>query len=370
MAARGFGSMANTLEVYSAEHSAPWMGPAHLAAPSETSLNESPPRAAAPRLETLDAARFIAIVGVVFVHTPESPILQRWVVAGTFGVPFYVFTALYLQVRGIHRNPQRSLLRYVWERIRQLYLPFLAWSVIYLVIRDAKHLLLTHEPPVALSPWMLISGTAHHLWFLPFLLFVCIVAAAINHVCQRSAVVRWAVVALSAVGGLLLATVERPDWLNYLDDYGDPYLFWWKALPSACWGIAVAWVLTLREDLWRRTAVPVIGGLLLVGTMALQVATGYTRIERTLGGLGLLLLATAPWRRVPFLLWMSWIGRRSYGIYLAHIVFIEGMQAVAHHLGFASSLALDVVTFASGLAGGLAVTVALQRTKRLAWLAA
>jgi peptidoglycan/LPS O-acetylase OafA/YrhL len=363
--------MTDGLDVCSTARPAPWVAkPYFPASPAQAERQpaELPLTAMAPRIGGLDAARFIAIVGVIFVHTPESSLFQRWLIAGTFGVPFYLFTALYLQVRTIHLDPHRSLLRYVWDRTRRLYVPFLAWSVIYLAARDAKHLLLTHEAVVGLSPWMLVAGTAHHLWFLPFLLFVCIAAAALNYVCERHLRLRWAVIALMGMGGLVLAIVKRPDWLNYVDGFSVAYLLWWKALPSACWGISVAWVLTLRNDLWQRIAVPAIGGALLIVMLGLQIADGYSRLDRTLSGLGLLLFATAAWR-VPLLSWMSWIGRRSYGIYLTHVLFIEGMQAIAHQCGFGSSVALDAVTFAAGLGGGLAATIALQRTKRFAWLA-
>src|SRR5262245_31367016 len=142
------------------------------------------------RIDTLDAARLVALIAIIFIHTVESPELRRVSLIGTFGVPFYLFAALYFQARSFRRNPHRPFHRYVADRIYRLYLPFLAWSAIYLVARDLKHLFIVRDGAVHASVPELWIGTAHHLWFLPLLLVVTIMTAALSRMCGESPTLR------------------------------------------------------------------------------------------------------------------------------------------------------------------------------------
>jgi len=112
---------------------------------------------ASARIGGLDAARFVAAVAICWLHSCDSPELRDSRVIGTFGVPFYVFAATFFLARGFWRDPQRLLTTYYASRFRRLYLPFLAWSAIYLLARDLKHFEFSAQPSVQPERWMLFS---------------------------------------------------------------------------------------------------------------------------------------------------------------------------------------------------------------------
>ncbi|MGH7178482.1 MAG: acyltransferase family protein [Tepidisphaeraceae bacterium] len=321
------------------------------------------------RLEGLDVARLIAIAAIVFVHSRQSPELDRWGVIGTFGVPFYVFASLYFQARAFNQNPNRPFFAYVVARFRRLYIPFLAWSVVYLVARDLKHLFIAGVPSVPIKVWQLWAGTSLQLWFLPLLLYAGLVGALLLQFFGTDPRARTVVIVVTAICGWFLATAPRPDWLNYVNqEEGVFFLQCWRALPSVCWGLSLGWLLGFRRNEYLITPLVATSGiLLLAGTVGDQLAHGYSRLYRTLSGLGLLLASLGPWHG-PAVSAAARLGRLSYGVYLAHSLLIEGLQSIANRFGVPHELWFDVATFAFGLGGSLALTWLLARSRRTAWL--
>ncbi|CAN5540379.1 hypothetical protein BH09PLA1_BH09PLA1_30820 [soil metagenome] len=321
------------------------------------------------RIATLDAARLVALIAIIFIHTVEAPSLQRISLIGTFGVPFYLFASLYFQARSIKRHPQRLLQQYIIERFQRLYIPFLAWTAIYLLARNAKHLLLVHDGQFSGSMSHLWTGGAHHLWFLPLLFVVTIFTAVLGRLSSQSETWRWRIIAISAMIGTILAVVPRPQWLNYAQ--GEEAVFYlqcWKALPSVFLGLSLAWWLAWDcEDLLFSHALGFAGMLLTIAMLANQIISGYSRIDRTLSGLGWLLAAMAAWRG-PWVNWMASVGRKSYGVYLAHVLVIEAVQTIAHRSGIGSSIGLDLFTISVGFSVALAITMAIARSSYTRWI--
>src|SRR5579884_1068324 len=86
------------------------------------------------RLISLDAARVIATLGVVWFHAVESTELHTSGVLGRFSVAFYTMAAMVFLVDSSYRR-RRPYLSYALDRVRRLYLPFLGWGAItYLAI--------------------------------------------------------------------------------------------------------------------------------------------------------------------------------------------------------------------------------------------
>jgi peptidoglycan/LPS O-acetylase OafA/YrhL len=338
---------------------------------ADATATDRVPARAEGRIDTLDAARLVAILAVVFLHSTETPALKRFDLVGTFAVPFYLFASLYFQARSLRRTaPSRNIAEYVVSRLKRLYLPFLAWTVIYLVARNAKHLFVSNAPPVAFEWHHLWTGSAHHLWFLPFLIIASLLSAFAARFSNTRPTLRRAIIAACALLGGILAVAPRPAWLNHIAGQ-EGYFFYqcWRALPSAFLGLALAWILSTADD-DDSLITPIVGlagALLTIGTVTDQLINGYSRLERTLSGLGWMLAALATWRG-PWVNWMARGGRNAYGIYLTHVLFIEGVQAVAHRAGFGSSVGLDAVTIAAGFGGGLLLTNLLSRSRRTAWL--
>ena len=57
---------------------------------------------------------------------------------------------------------------YSIARARRLLMPWLVWSVVYGGVKLAEALVEGQPLGSAFAPWMLLTGPAIHLWFLPF----------------------------------------------------------------------------------------------------------------------------------------------------------------------------------------------------------
>jgi fucose 4-O-acetylase-like acetyltransferase len=316
----------------------------------------------------MDAARFVAAVCVVFIHGVESHELAPFKLIGTFSVPFYLFAALYFQARSLRRSPELDFCTYAWRRVRRLYVPFLAWSAVYVVAINLKHVLLVHSGWSAPAFWELWAGPAEHLYFLPQLLIVTLLSAALHRAFGARRAARWAVITLALAAGAVMAVVPRPDWLNYVR--GEGYFFdqAWRSLPSALLGLGLAWALGSLRDAVVLNGLIGFGGAALTAAMVVtQIRYGYSRLERTLSGMGWMLAALAVWRG-PWVTWLAKAGRRSYGVYLSHVLVIQGVQAVAHWAGAPTSVGLDVVVIACGVVGAYAIATGLGRWRGTAWM--
>ena len=63
---------------------------------------------------------------------------------------------------------RQSFGAYAIARARGLLLPWLAWSAVYGGVKVAEAVVGGQPPGNAFAPWMLLTGPAIHLWFLPF----------------------------------------------------------------------------------------------------------------------------------------------------------------------------------------------------------
>ncbi len=308
-------------------------------------------------------------MGIVFIHSIETPQLLQLDYIGTFGVPFYLFASLYFQARSFRKNPHRRLDTYIQSRAMRLYLPFLAWSLIYLVARNLKHSVFTHLPPLQIELWRLWVGTTNHLWFLPMLMIVTIFTGILSRFFSPYPRLRWSIIVLSALMGTVLAIVPRPDWLNHVANAeGAFYYNCWKTLPSIFLGLSLAWWMAWQpRELLINPAIGFAGVLMTVMMIGNQIFSGYSRVDRTLSGLGWLIAALADWRGA-WVRWLARYGKHAYGIYLSHVLFIEGFQAVMHHRGYGSSVALDLATAGVSFVGAVLTTLLIARTPGLRWL--
>lgn len=322
------------------------------------------------RNENIDVIRLVAALGIVFVHAVRAPELEGYRNFFRFAVPFFLFASLYFQALSFRRKTDRTLPQYVVHRFRRLYLPFLAWSVIYIVARDIKRVTLLHLGPVALTPGLLWKGPEYHLYFLPLLLS-CSVAFALVHwaVLKRDPWWRWPLIGLAIVAGLAFALSPMPaSWDEIFDNPTYAYVWAWRALPAVCWAMAFAWFMTAGSRIYTVPRLVGFAGVLLAAGCSLYQLHEIKLIPRGLSGLGCLLLALIPWPASDILSLLARIGRYSYGIYLSHVLVVELVRAMAVHGHFSPSVTMDLVIFAVSFAGSVGLVCVLGRTRWLAWL--
>ncbi len=320
------------------------------------------------RLALLDATRLFAAIGIIWVHAAQSDIGLILYPIGTFGVPFYICVALLFMTRSLTRQPQASLKHYIGSRVTRVYVPFLAWTVVYLVLAEAKTMLA--ERHFELPPWsVLYAGGQQHLWFLPYLMVVTMLAAVLVRLLQHRSVLQKIIAATFAVAGLIICWIPEPTWIATRESFGDMEFFRYafRAIPSVCFGLALALATCMNGRLPRSNTMLAIGGaILFIGALLLQHDMGSVKILRACAGVGILLVALWP-VVVPMIERVGSLGRYSYGIYLSHLVFIRIVVLWTERYGVQPSIWLDLATAGFALIASLGLSIVLSRSKYTRW---
>jgi surface polysaccharide O-acyltransferase-like enzyme len=338
-----------------------------VALQSELKAELRPAAPARQRLAMFDFARLVAIYGIVWLHTLRSPTLISWTVLGRFAVPFFAAGAAFFVIEGLRRQPTRALGEYAWGRVRRIYMPFLAWSGIYLVFKWVKSAVLPDQPNDFPGISALWTGTFFHLWFMPFVLLATLAVFVLGREVVKRPRTQWFACALLLAGGLACAIYDRPAFAT-----ADPgfTLLVWQASPAVCWGFAVALtVSTSGKSLFASRTVTACAAIAFFALIVWLAAFGRNTLIENLAGILFLIAALAP--SAP-----DWIGRAgrfgslAYGIYLAHMLVIKVLEAVATRERLTVSWLLDVVIFIAAALGSTLIAGLLARSPRTRWLAA
>src|SRR5690349_21797136 len=94
-------------------------------APRSQTTNDLPPPLLRPRRnQMLDAARGLACIGVIWVHTViDSPDLARTASLTRFGTPFFVLAAMFFLLTGLSTKALAGWGAYASQRFKRLYIP-------------------------------------------------------------------------------------------------------------------------------------------------------------------------------------------------------------------------------------------------------
>lgn len=109
---------------------------------------------------SIDLLRLVAALGIVDFHLGG-----RLAAIGYAGLP--VFAAL-MGYNAIRRTGTEKGRQALVAQARQLALLWLVWSAIYGALKVAEVVAARHSPADEFAAWMLLTGPAIHLWFLPF----------------------------------------------------------------------------------------------------------------------------------------------------------------------------------------------------------
>ncbi|MDO5758912.1 MAG: acyltransferase [Rhodobacterales bacterium] len=183
----------------------------------DNGLNQSN---AMSRNGTLDYARLIAAFGIVFfhAHAPGAAI-------GYAALPFFLILLVVMSVPAARRMPFGP---FAGGRAQRLLTPWLIWSGIYGALKLTEIVATGASFASEFAPYMMLTGPALHLWFLPFALVVCVVA----YPAVRRA--SWPLsVALTATG-LTFMLVQQGLTLPI------PFAQWLYGMPAVCLGLALA----------------------------------------------------------------------------------------------------------------------------------
>ena len=321
------------------------------------------------RVSGIDAARTLAAMGTVWVHAMQFPETERLSHLGRYSVPFFAFIAAWFLVARVRSKPQLRLPEHASDRFNRLYVPFLYWSATYLMLRYIKQWTLGGLDEPVLDPGMLLVGR-QHLWFLPFLCFWLVAAFQ---------PVRWAsgnrkreigLAVIAFVAGIVL-TVTAPDivpdgvaateiearvWWEHM------LVNWHDRLPAFMWGLTFGLLIRKSPSKVRTTwgLAPLYFAVWAGCLVAMAVTNHQGGALQNIAGIGLLGLALLPWPNgvVGFLgKWSS----LSYGVYLNHMIFIEGLGVVFGKLGWEPSFRINCVRFVLALVMSFVAAALLKK---------
>lgn len=332
--------------------------PAHEPNPNRPTRAET-----GTRLPLVDAARFWAAVAVIWIHTSESPQGEKWIQLCRIAVPFFVASLVGLNLTHLLGGVRhQSWIGFAKKRFLRLYLPFLLWSGIYLGLRLLKHQFQPTNAQIAFEPSLFLNGTAHHLWFLPmaFLLSLLLFPTS-QALCLAGPRSRDLGSVLFLGGAIAMALVPCP---MTMDATGHPLSYFvgmsWTALPAALFTIALTpWL----------PAHPSVTLILLAWSLVFATASLllFTEGHPLLPGIGGAALWVGAHARVSerLAIWFSKAGSISFGIYLIHVAFVEGIQTILHRIVPSPSPVKDLSIACLALTGSVACTLFAQKIRPL-----
>ena len=332
--------------------------------PGERNHHFLPPPLSVGRLAGIDAARFVSAVAVLWIHTAESVTGQSWIPICRVAVPFFTVSMVSLTLSHYLRHTSGdSWTQYAMRRFNRLYVPFLLWSLVYLGLRFLKHQIVTSgSQPIVLSPATLLTGTAHHLWFLPFAFFVTLMVYPARRIYSHSPVRQlrmWGT--LFFLVGLIFSAVPCPVVVEAVEH---PVTYFigmsWAAMPAVFYGGAAAALLPSLPG----SATVWVGGVGFVLVGVLLPFEGMFANLQCLGGLFLWIVAQS---RLSFVnpILVTAAGAVSFSLYLTHVAVVECLQVIAKKMNLVASIQTDLAVGSAALAVSLLLVVQGRRFKCL-----
>lgn len=250
---------------------------------------------------TFDYARLLAVVGIIWFHAKAPGGL-----IGYSGLAFFLmllsFNAWHqiIHVRAqFHRAPAWT--RYATARAQRLLLPWLVASSFY---GGFKILEIANGSPWAseFSSEMWITGTAQHLWFLPFAFMTCVVIWPLAR-WSRDQDAPVQMVLSFVFAGLAMLAIR----IAGANDLPVPFAQWAYAVPSVFLGLSIA--LTG----YKKALLQGILALFVLTALALDLTSGL--FEIAIAGCAMLLCLQF---QLPRTTLSAQCGRMSLWIYLIH----------------------------------------------------
>lgn len=330
----------------------------------------------ARRDATVDIAKGLAIIMIVIGHVlrglsasgqlDPATAAYRATDTALYSVhlaTFVLLAGLFVQ-RGVARAGARP---YLLGRAADFLYLYLLWTLIQGLVKVATSSLV-NKP---MTPWGLVEAIwkpEGQLWFFPFLLITTVVVALIAPWRNRS---------LTVTTVLLVSVVALLTWGtqgSYIGQAG------WSLVVFFVIG-AVAGHQALSRAIDRLPGLPTVllGGVAFAGLVALEPAaptsSAYPLTARaialgvvaTLIGLTVLLAVSKQLGRTPVGAPLSFVGRHSMEIFLAHIIAASGSRIVLTQLGIDDPGVLIGVGVVAGVAAPLVLWWAAQRLP-LGWL--
>jgi surface polysaccharide O-acyltransferase-like enzyme len=258
----------------------------------------------------LDYLRLLAAFGIVVFHSGAYG-----ATIGYAGLPYFV---LLMCLFGWQYSAPQSLPRLVRDRALRLLVPWMVCCGLYGGLKIVEVATTSATLRSEFAWWMLATGPALHLWFLPFAFLGGIVVYSVS-VVWTAALPDHQRLFCAVLFLVLVATpLATPD----VTSMSPPLAQWLYALPAVCLGMLIASLLALPSQPKLLTIVYLlaIAGVWLlfpfVGSLQLAIAAAL-----------LLLCLSFPLRQTA---WSKTAAETSLTVYLVHPLALTGLERGLH----------------------------------------
>lgn len=324
----------------------------------------------AQRLIGFDCLKVAAAYGVVVIHGLGETPKTYWANKVSdfflfFSVPVFLIMAFYFGVSSLYTSDWRN---HLFKRFKRLLVPFYAWSILYLIARLLKQVLLQDEALEKLfaNPVSLLLGSAGvQLYFLPMLFTGVIAAICITRWIQPNPF--WVPLVL-LLGSLYLSmplqvaggSQDVRQILNIMQSsiLAGWFDAWLKMVQPQWFAesavVIMAWVLyclpyicisilllntkvqLLLSQLANRRSVAIASALLAI-TLALIVFFHCFSLRFLVPVLALVLAILSSKVLTQEVAWIRQLSYLSFGIYLIHGLLTAGLTPILSRLNFIHS---------------------------------
>lgn len=298
-----------------------------------------------------DYLRVIAMAAVIYVHGCDTnPTAESATRMLSFPVPCFLLMSAFLAQWTII-DKRRSYVELMRNKLTRLAAPFLAWSVVYLVVRLLKSFATGQTIDSDLMGCIFWGDAAHQLYFIPLLIYffafwIPPMRLAPNHN---------ALLALICVVGIAVALfVEKP--LN--ESLPANRYFIAKNLVWFPVGMLLALVMR-RLGEWRR----LLFWPSVVAFAVLMVTRQWNVYAITIS----LFLIACSVQSPPNKIWTA-LSAISFGIYLVHVLFIESFQFAIPRIGLPlESLPVTLTVIIASALASVILCLLLDRSPKTRW---
>jgi len=257
------------------------------------------------RIANIERLRVLAVFGIVWFHTEGT--VGRSI--GYAGLPIFImiFSALVA-----HKPEPEDFVPFAMKKARRLLMPWLFWSIVYIVCKVLKQSLSGADISDTLGGFSIFVGARIHLWYLPFA-FVCGLVVHLVHrqTMRISSAVTILAGAIAGILGLFACSVAMS-----LTDLPAPVPQWLFGLPGVALGFAVGRACALLD---RRLQKEFCFGIVLAveGMCLLLFYLGYGHMVVPYG-IAMVLVCVAFLSRQRSNAQLLKFSSLAYGIYLVH----------------------------------------------------
>lgn len=258
--------------------------------------------------------RFLGAIGIIQFH---CDVAGGWI--GLAALPMFIMLLVYYGAG-----------KPVAHQARRLLVPWLAWSVIYACIKYARSII--NDAPLSseFAPWMVLTGTSLHLWFLSFsflFLLFCVLVP------ERAPTPLLAFVCVLLSGACL--------WVSNTANLLIPLVQWMPVVPAAFAGL-------LMQRFRNETVVPLTLACSAFAAFCFGLDTMTPQLA--IAGLAVALASAVPMPQTKIVDTLSGL---SLGMYLVHpAVMVFTLIFVAKG---------EVLFFPLVLLGSILMTALLKR---------